>query len=50
MCDVVQTRDGYVWLTTFDGLVRFAGVRFTVFNRANTPMLIMPGAGEIACA
>ena len=34
--DVVQTRDGYVWLTTFDGLVRFDGVRFTVFNKSNT--------------
>jgi signal transduction histidine kinase/ligand-binding sensor domain-containing protein len=35
--DIHQTRDGYVWLTTFDGLVRFDGVRFTVFNRANSP-------------
>ncbi|HSB11677.1 MAG TPA: two-component regulator propeller domain-containing protein [Blastocatellia bacterium] len=34
---VLQTRDGYIWLTTFDGLVRFDGVRFTVFNKINTP-------------
>jgi ligand-binding sensor domain-containing protein len=33
---LVQTRDGYLWLTTNDGLVRFDGVRFTVFNKANT--------------
>jgi ligand-binding sensor domain-containing protein len=30
--DIVQTRDGYLWLTTFDGLMRFDGVRFTVFK------------------
>jgi signal transduction histidine kinase/ligand-binding sensor domain-containing protein len=35
--DIRQTRDGYIWLTTFDGLVRFDGVRFTVFDKGNTP-------------
>ncbi len=38
--DIVQTRDGYLWLTTFDGLVRFDGVRFTVFNKSNSPGII----------
>jgi ligand-binding sensor domain-containing protein len=33
---ILQTRDGYLWLTTFDGLVRFDGVRFTVFDKSNT--------------
>ena len=36
---VVQTRDGYLWLGTNDGVVRFDGVRFTVFNAGNTPGL-----------
>ncbi len=35
--DIRQTRDGYIWLTTFDGLVRFDGVRFTVFDKGNSP-------------
>jgi ligand-binding sensor domain-containing protein len=34
---VVQTRDGYLWVGTPNGLARFDGVRFTVFNRANVP-------------
>ena len=36
---VIQTRDGYIWLGTYGGLVRFDGARFMVFNSANTPQL-----------
>lgn len=36
---VVQTRDGYLWVGTYNGLTRFDGVRFTVFNDNNTPEL-----------
>lgn len=36
---VLQTRDGYLWVATLDGLARFDGVRFTVFNKSNTPGL-----------
>ena len=32
----VQTRDGYLWLGTQEGLVRFDGVRFTVFDSRNS--------------
>jgi hypothetical protein len=38
--NLVQTRDGYLWFTTFDGLVRFDGVRFTVFDKGNTPGIV----------
>src|SRR5215203_5497199 len=36
---VLQTRDGYIWAATSDGLARFDGVRFTVFNTAISPGL-----------
>lgn len=36
---IVQTQDGYIWLATFGGLARFDGIKFTVFNTANTPIL-----------
>jgi signal transduction histidine kinase/sugar lactone lactonase YvrE len=36
---IVQTPDGYLWLATYGGLVRFDGVRFTVFDSENTPAL-----------
>lgn len=36
---IVQTRDGYLWLGTQNGLVRFDGVNFKVFNRNNTPAI-----------
>jgi len=38
-----QTRDGYLWMTTSGGLVRFDGVRFRWFTRENTPQLTTNG-------
>lgn len=36
---ICQTRDGYLWLATDGGLVRFDGVEFAVFSRSSTPAL-----------
>jgi signal transduction histidine kinase/ligand-binding sensor domain-containing protein len=36
---VLRGRDGYLWLGTQEGLVRFDGVRFTTYDRRSTPEL-----------
>ncbi len=36
---IAQTADGYLWLASEEGLVRFDGVRFAVFDKENTPQL-----------
>jgi signal transduction histidine kinase/ligand-binding sensor domain-containing protein/CheY-like chemotaxis protein len=36
---VLQTRDGYLWFGTQEGLVRFDGERFEIFDRSNTNAL-----------
>lgn len=33
---ILQTRDGYLWFTTLDGVVRYDGMRFRVFDKGNT--------------
>jgi hypothetical protein len=47
---ICQTPDGYLWLATFDGLVRFDGVRFTTFNRSNTPGIRGNRLSPLFCA
>lgn len=42
---IVQTRDGYLWIGTFVGVVRFDGVRFVHFSPAEIPEL---GAGRVS--
>ena len=36
---VTQTADGYVWVATEEGLARFDGLTFKIFDRQNTPAL-----------
>lgn len=33
---VIQTRPGYIWIGTYNGIAQFDGVRFKVFNSSNT--------------
>jgi signal transduction histidine kinase/ligand-binding sensor domain-containing protein/CheY-like chemotaxis protein len=37
---VLQSSDGYMWIGTQAGLVRFDGVRFVTHNSANTPQIL----------
>jgi ligand-binding sensor domain-containing protein len=43
---IVQSRDGYLWIGTSNGLARFDGVRFTTFRTVDTPEL---GSNLILC-
>jgi ligand-binding sensor domain-containing protein len=35
-----QTPDGYLWFGTYEGLARFDGARFTIFNQQNSPEMV----------
>ena len=34
---ILQTRDGYIWIATEGGVARFNGTQFTVFNQEYAP-------------
>ena len=34
---VLQTQDGYIWIGTYEGLIRFDGVKFTLFDSTKVP-------------
>lgn len=36
---LLQSSKGYIWIGTQAGLARFDGIRFVVFDRANTPVM-----------
>src|SRR6188472_2816546 len=37
---VAQTADGYLWLATYEGLVRFNGEKFQVFEKQSSPGML----------
>src|SRR6187455_1390840 len=39
---IAQTAEGYLWIGTYDGLARFAGIRFVRFDPSSTPALKHP--------
>lgn len=34
---ILQTSDGYLWMGTYEGIARFDGIHFRVFDTSNTP-------------
>lgn len=44
---VSQTADGYIWIATHDGLVRFDGVKFTPWSPPPGESLPAPGFGAL---
>lgn len=34
---ILQDKNGYIWFTTYDGIVRFDGIGFVTYSSANTP-------------
>ncbi|MCH2229767.1 MAG: histidine kinase [Crocinitomicaceae bacterium] len=35
--EIIEGPNGYLWLATFNGLIRFDGYEFKIFNEGNTP-------------
>lgn len=42
-----STRDGYLWIGTLHGLVRFDGKQFKIFDRSNTPEMTSDAINNI---
>lgn len=48
LLNILQTSNGYIWISSYEGLIRFNGDEFTVFNKSNTPEIINNGIGALA--
>jgi len=44
---IYQSSDGYLWLSSYGGIIRFDGNRFTIFNKKNIPDLENNSIGRI---
>src|SRR5215203_2330838 len=47
---IAHTPEGYLWLGTAEGLVRFDGHRFTIYDRTSTPALPSGNINALAVA
>ncbi|MCU0391874.1 MAG: SpoIIE family protein phosphatase [Thermoflexibacter sp.] len=44
---ITQTKDGYLWIAGYNGLVRFDGTYFTVYNRKNTSAFLTNSISDL---
>lgn len=51
--EIIQDSTGYLWISTYDGIVRFDGLNFDVYTHANTPgmpqnraVYLLPQSGD----
>ncbi len=47
LTNVLQTRDGYLWIASYNGLMRFDGLGFTVFDQTTVPVFGTSGFHEL---
>jgi ligand-binding sensor domain-containing protein/signal transduction histidine kinase/CheY-like chemotaxis protein len=45
LTDICQTEDGYIWISGYQGLIRFDGINFKVFDKSNTSVFKENGIG-----
>ncbi|WP_442684374.1 diguanylate cyclase [Stenotrophomonas sp. JC08] len=45
--DIAQTPEGHLWFATWEGVARYNGLEFTVFDRASRPSLPDNGIGAL---
>lgn len=45
--DIAQTPEGHLWFATWEGVARYNGLDFTVFDRGSTPALPDNGIGAL---
>ena len=47
LIDICQTEDGYIWISSYNGLIKFNGIDFQLFNKTNTPIFNTDGVGAL---
>jgi ligand-binding sensor domain-containing protein/serine phosphatase RsbU (regulator of sigma subunit) len=47
LVSIYQAKDGYLWLGSYNGLIRFDGLRFTNFDQTNVKFLQSPSVNHV---